>query len=652
MTELTLRCEVVYLRALLAVAARNHLDEPAATQRCADRLAAAESDLAALPASASAMAQLAARLALTPLQLAFFWAAVACSNDGRSTVHVEALGGPAARHGVTVGVFAALTETDPERLLELARWLARHDNPLVRLGFLVAGEVTGMPASRPYRVPPRVLSHLSGEPDGEPAVVRVALPARLLHDDPQRRIVEELRRLLATAQPDLVVVIEGPEGSGRRTALATASQRPVVALDASRVARDQLPGALVSLAREAFLAGGLPVISDLAGVVTEEPSRVDAGPDLDVLDGPVLVTTSTPGLALTTARPVVRLRWPVAEPAVRRQLWELHGAPPGGELDLLAHRYRVGPGVIGRAAASARAIAREALSVEDLAAGLRHNIAERLGGLAERVTVTQRWDDLVVADDTRDQIHALIARVEHAPVVLDGWGFRAKMARGTGVAALFSGPPGTGKSMTAGLIAAKLDLEVYQVDLSKAVSKWIGETEKNLSRIFDAAEQGHALLLFDEADALFGQRSTEMKGAVDRYANLEVNYLLQRVEAFGGITILTTNLDKAIDPALRRRLAAHIVFDLPDDDERAALWTRMLSTGSAPVSPDVDAEELAQKYPNMSGANIRNAAIGAAFLAAAEGASRIAMDHARRAARVEYRAMGHMLADRAGTRHA
>jgi SpoVK/Ycf46/Vps4 family AAA+-type ATPase len=312
----------------------------------------------------------------------------------------------------------------------------------------------------------------------------------------------------------------------------------------------------------------------------------------------------------------------------------------------------VGPGVIGRAAASARAIAREALSVEDLAAGLRHNIAERLGGLAERVTVTQRWDDLVVADDTRDQIHALIARVEHAPAVLDGWGFRAKMARGTGVAALFSGPPGTGKSMTAGLIAAKLDLEVYQVDLSKAVSKWIGETEKNLSRIFDAAEQGHALLLFDEADALFGQRSAEMKGAVDRYANLEVNYLLQRVEAFGGITILTTNLDKAIDPALRRRLAAHIVFDLPDDDERAALWTRMLSTGSAPVSPDVDAEELAQKYPNMSGANIRNAAIGAAFLAAAEGASRIAMDHARRAARVEYRAMGHMLADRAGTRRA
>src|SRR5262249_9555102 len=157
--------------------------------------------------------------------------------------------------------------------------------------------------------------------------------------------------------------------------------------------------------------------------------------------------------------------------------------------------------------------------------------------------------------------------------------------------------------------------------------KWVGETEKNLARVFDAAEEGHALLLFDEADSLFGQRSTELKGAIDRYANLEVNYLLQRIEAFGGITVLTTNLETAIDTALKRRLAAHIVFAAPEEDERIALWRRQTTTGAAPLAGDVDPEELAKLFPQMSGANIRNAAISAAFLAAADRTPRITQEH-------------------------
>jgi SpoVK/Ycf46/Vps4 family AAA+-type ATPase len=165
--------------------------------------------------------------------------------------------------------------------------------------------------------------------------------------------------------------------------------------------------------------------------------------------------------------------------------------------------------------------------------------------------------------------------------------------------------------------------------------------------VFDAAEEGHALLLFDEADALFGQRSSEVKGAVDLYANLEVNFLLQRVESFGGITILTTNLDTSIDRALKRRLAGHIVFDSPDEDERLALWERLTRTGSAPLASDVDYEALASTFPNMTGANIRNAALSAAFMAAAGGATSIEHEHLMRAARAEYRAMGHVLAERA-----
>jgi SpoVK/Ycf46/Vps4 family AAA+-type ATPase len=257
--------------------------------------------------------------------------------------------------------------------------------------------------------------------------------------------------------------------------------------------------------------------------------------------------------------------------------------------------------------------------------------------------VTQRWDDLVLAPDLLDQVRAVVARVRHAHQVLEGWGFASKVARGGGVAALFSGPPGTGKTMVAGLIARELDLELYQVDLSKVVSKWVGETEKQLARIFEAAEAGHALLLFDEADALFARR-TEVKSAVDRYANLEVNYLLQRIESFGGVTVLTTNLDTSIDPALKRRLAAHVVFWPPETEERARLWMSFLPP-QAPFEGTLDAEALAEQFPEMTGANIRNAVVAAAFLAAGEGQA-ITQHHLERAGRGEYVAMGRVISVR------
>ena len=327
------------------------------------------------------------------------------------------------------------------------------------------------------------------------------------------------------------------------------------------------------------------------------------------------------------------------------------GATIEGDISGLAYRYRVGPAAIERAVASVRLLhpAGAALNEAALATGLRHNIAERLGGLAKRIEVTQSWDDLVIADDTRDLITALIGRIRHAYQVLDQWGYRKKIARGAGVAALLSGPPGTGKTMVAGLIARELDLELYQVDLSKVVSKWIGETEKNLARVFDAAEEGHALLLFDEADSLFAQRTSDVKSANDRFANLEVNYLLQRVEAFGGITILTTNLETAIDEALKRRLASHIVFAKPDEDERVELWQRQCTTGDAPLGTDIDFVELAAMFPNMSGAHIRNAALSAAFLAAGDNSPRILQAHLIRAGRAEYRSMGHVLTDSLGS---
>jgi len=344
---------------------------------------------------------------------------------------------------------------------------------------------------------------------------------------------------------------------------------------------------------------------------------------------------------------VLRAVWPVPDVATRRALWNatLAGALGDGELDLIGQRYALGAGGIQAAARSAGHHATHRGGGEpvlaDVVAGVQDNIAEKLGELARRIPVTQRWSELVLVPETYDDVRALIGRIRHAHFVLEDWGFRKKLARGTGVAALFSGPPGTGKTMVAGLIAHELSLELYQVDLSRIVSKWVGETEKQLARVFEAAEAGHALLLFDEADALFAKRSAEVKSAVDRYANLEVNYLLQRVESFGGVVVLTTNLDTSIDPALRRRLASHIVFGAPDTDERARLWRDMLDTG-APLGETIDYNELAEEFSAMTGANIRNAVLTAAFLAAEEN-TYINRNLLRRAGRGEYRSMGHVL---------
>jgi SpoVK/Ycf46/Vps4 family AAA+-type ATPase len=293
--------------------------------------------------------------------------------------------------------------------------------------------------------------------------------------------------------------------------------------------------------------------------------------------------------------------------------------------------------VVTAARVAARARGAAAPSERELSEGVRAAIGQRLRGLAERVEVRAGWDDLVVAEDVRGQLADLVDRVRHAYQVLESWRFRSVVARGGGVAALFTGSPGTGKTMAAGLVARALELDLYQVDLSAVVSKWIGETEKNLSRLFEAADAGQALLLFDEADALFAKR-TDVRGSNDRYANLEVNHLLQRIEAFGGVAILTTNMDASLDPALRRRLAARIDFWPPDEKERAALWRRLLD-GRAPLAADVDPGRLARKYGALTGGTIRNAVVAAAFRAAAAG-TKLTQALLERAAADEYQAMG------------
>jgi SpoVK/Ycf46/Vps4 family AAA+-type ATPase len=271
---------------------------------------------------------------------------------------------------------------------------------------------------------------------------------------------------------------------------------------------------------------------------------------------------------------------------------------------------------------------------QDLAENLwklcRRRLRSALDGLAQRIESDQHWDDLVLPETQKSVLHSIAAQLRQRNTVYEEWGFAAKSQRGLGLSALFYGPSGTGKTMAAEVLANELKLDLYHIDLSRIVSKYIGETEKNLRRVFDAAEENGAILLFDEADSLFGARS-EVKDSHDLYANREASYLLQRTEAFRGVAILTTNMREALDKAFLRRIRFAVPFAFPDAPQRAEIWRQVFPPG-APTE-ELDHERLARL--RIAGGNIRNIALNAAFLAADAG-EKVGMHHLHAAARSEY----------------
>jgi SpoVK/Ycf46/Vps4 family AAA+-type ATPase len=305
--------------------------------------------------------------------------------------------------------------------------------------------------------------------------------------------------------------------------------------------------------------------------------------------------------------------WRSAAAQLRREL-------PEASVAALAAGLSVTPGAIARAVRGAEeegALDGEALG-EQLARAARATMSHELEKLAERVEAGLRWEDAVLPDELREAVQEVIAHARHREQVLKGWGFGDKLPYGRGLSCLLSGPPGTGKTMLAGLLARSLGRPLYRVDVSRLVSKWLGETEKNLAALFREAARAQAILLFDEADSLFAKR-TEVKSSQDRHANLEVNFLLQQMESFDGVTILTTNLDKGIDEAFLRRLRFRLHVGTPNEAERARLWRAMIPA-RAPLAGDVSFEALARALP-LSGGHIKNAVVRAAFRAAAEGSA-------------------------------
>lgn len=322
-------------------------------------------------------------------------------------------------------------------------------------------------------------------------------------------------------------------------------------------------------------------------------------------------------------------------PAEQQQLWAaaLGTAAPESPR-LLAGQFNLNVVTIqqiARAVLDEAQTTGEAITHEQLWAACLANTRPRLDLLAQRIEPKATWNDIVLPDDAAELLHQIAAQVAQRHTVYDDWGFRERLSRGLGINALFTGESGTGKTMAAEVLANELRLNLYRIDLSAVVSKYIGETEKNLRRLFDAAEDGGAILFFDEADALFGKRS-EVKDSHDRYANIEVNYLLQRMEAYRGLAILATNLRGALDQAFMRRLRFVVPFPFPSTAQRKAIWERIFPP-QTPIE-GLDYNHLARL--SLTGGSINNIALNAAFLAAQAGAA-VTMPLILEAARAEMR---------------
>ena len=486
----------------------------------------------------------------------------------------------------------------------------------------------------PLRIDERVLHHLAGvgylDERLQGLVFPVAPAQRIPHS--HEAVADALAEANAGAAVP-VVALSGADADCRRAVAASACARLGLALHAIRgvdvPAHATERDALARLwRREAVLAR--------SGLLVEVEDEADAdlrrrvGVLADSLGGVVVVGAREPFADVRGQ--AVRLDLPRVSPAEQRAIWTEalgeHAAELNGAVDALVAHFDLGPRAIAAACAQAAAVADGELAAA-LWDSCRRHARPRLDDLAQRIEALAGWEDLVLPQAELEVLAEVVMHVRGRGRVYEDWGFARKSARGLGVSILFEGPSGTGKTMAAEVLARDLDLDLYRIDLSQVVSKYIGETEKNLRRVFDAADAGGAILLFDEADALFGKRS-EVKDSHDRYANIEVGYLLQRMEAYRGLAILTTNRRDALDEAFFRRLRFVVRFPVPDREERVDIWRRIFPA-EAPVE-GVDEGALAEL--SLAGGNIRNVALFAAFLAADEDEP-IAMRHLARAARTE-----------------
>ncbi len=467
---------------------------------------------------------------------------------------------------------------------------------------------------------------------------------------------ERLTALAVSGMPPggLVLHFQGRYGSGRQStaeALAHSFGIALLVVNAVHVAALTEPEArtlIAVIAREALLRG-MAVYWDGFDAFLDDNRR----PQLRALseawsDGIVFLAGERAWEPRGAQIRFAQVKFPLPSALDRIALWRralagLPGTPGDDDLATLSSGFRFTGGEIRDAVATARDAARwrgaESITLAELQAACRRHSSQGLTALGQKIEPRFGWDDLVLPLDRMQQLREIADGIKYRTRVLDLWGFGDKLSYGKGIVALFTGSSGTGKTMAAEVIAGELGLDLYRIDLSAVVSKFIGETEKNLARVFAEAETSNSILFFDEADALFGKRS-EVRDAHDRYANIETAYLLQRLETFEGMVILATNLKKNMDEAFVRRLRIVIEFPVPTEADRRRMWSAIWPKAT-PLGKDVDFDALARFV--LSGGNIKNVALAAAFLAAADGGV-VTMAHLVGAAQRELQKMGRFLA--------
>ncbi|MCW5804034.1 MAG: ATP-binding protein [Deltaproteobacteria bacterium] len=579
-----------------------------------------------------ALGALASRLGLRPIEIDVLVATFAPLVDPPLGELFQIVRGQGQRRGVDLALLGELFELDRRRRLELLEAIDA-DRPLVRWKLIaLEGARETVATNRPLVASSDVVATLTGVRHLPPSLVphaalrdaRTTSLDELTLPAATRNRVEAMCRGFALHAADALpwVALWGPTGSGRRelaTRIAGAAGRIALVFDPTTCAPDDLLARLHHAQREALIRGAALVVGPIADDMSASIARaLRRYPDLVFL-----ALTSAAPPRLQTERPVHELALAPLPQQEAAALWarQIATVAHAADLDLapIVTGFSLTAGDITQAVAFAHASAQaQARTVEyaDVRAGVEHRLRGELSGLVERVDGVHAWDELVLPDGDLDRLREFIGRKRNASIVYDTWGLAGRIRYGKGMIGLFSGPPGTGKTMIAGVIATELSMDLYKVDLSQVISKWAGETEKQLARIFDIAERTQAVLLFDEADSLFARRG-EVEGGRDRFANLTVNYLLQRLERYPGVAILTTNKEESLDDALQRRLSLHLRLELPEVAERRRLWRSFLPP-QLPGAAELDIEWLAQRF-ELSGGSIKNAAVRAAFLAAGDG---------------------------------
>ena len=452
----------------------------------------------------------------------------------------------------------------------------------------------------------------------------------------------------------ITLLFSGPPGTGKTAfahAIAHRLDRQLLVVHSSRLmgTREPLQPILNEVFRIAQLAQAVVLLDDSESLLADRDARFLALLEsLDHNDGLLILTTNNaPRIDFAMARRILyRLDFENPNPSQREAIWEVHlppSAPLAEDIDvpILANTYEFSGGKIRNTVLIALSrLASEGgqtLSMEHLRNAAETQLGARFDDLAVKSGSSISLERLILPEKEMEKIHEVLAACRHREFVLNRWGFGARLPTGRGICVLFDGPPGTGKTFTAEILASELKLPLYRVHIPNVVSKWVGETERNIAEIFVRARAARAMLLFDEADSLFGRRSSNAQGANDRYANMEVNLLLQEIERYDGITVLTTNLFGNLDEALQRRIQFRVTFPFPEPEERANIW-KILTPPEAPLHDDVDFSALGEDF-ELAGGHIKNALLRAAYRAREDDSS-IAQRHLSTAAIAECQAQG------------